>query len=548
GPEVMFGSAPLTPGEYGWTPIGAVETSAGYELALKDAATGQYTVWNTDAGGNVIDNAIGNVSASSPLLEVTELSFGQDLNGDGVIGIPGAIESSGATSLVQVGNHYVLDSNSTGTGPEVMFGGAPLAPGEFGWTPTAVAQTSTGYEIALKDTSNGEYTVWNTDTNGNVTYDPLGGNVSGNSVALESLEPSFHHDLNGDGVIGVLVGTSATTNLVQFGDNYFLDGKSTGTGPEVMFGSAPLTPGEYGWTPIGAVETSAGYELALKDAATGQYTVWNTDAGGNVIDNAIGNVSASSPLLEVTELSFGQDLNGDGVIGIPGAIESSGATSLVQVGNHYVLDSNSTGTGPEVTFGGAPLTPGEFGWTVIGAEQTSTGYEIALKYAATGQYTVWYTDSSANVTYDPLGGAVSGNSVALELFESSFHQDLNGDGVIGQAVPAGGALVAPGFASQSVAVTIAGPGNDTFVFHPGIGADTIVSAGAADAFELDGFSVTSNSELATLLHEAQAGQPQSLFQSVNGGHDTSIDLGNHDVITLTDVRLADLHANDFIIR
>ena len=55
-------------------------------------------------------------------------------------------------------------------------------------------------------------------------------------------------------------------------------------------------------------------------------------------------------------------------------------------------------------------------WAPIGAEQTATGYEIALKNAGTGQYTIWITDSSGNVTYDPIG-VVSGNSAALETLK-----------------------------------------------------------------------------------------------------------------------------------
>ena len=46
---------------------------------------------------------------------------------------------------------------------------------------------------------------------------------------------------------------------------------------------------------------------------------------------------------------------------------------------------------------------------------------------------------------------------------------------------------------------------------------------------------------------AQTGQPQTMFQSVNSGHDTLIELGHHDSITLTDVQIADLHASHFII-
>ena len=47
------------------------------------------------------------------------------------------------------------------------------------------------------------YTVWNTDSNGNVVSNSTGGVVvPGSSSVLKSLEPSFQQDLNGDGIIG----------------------------------------------------------------------------------------------------------------------------------------------------------------------------------------------------------------------------------------------------------------------------------------------------------------------------------------------------------
>ncbi len=49
----------------------------------------------------------------------------------------------------------------------------------------------------------GQYTVWNTDSNGNYVSNIVGV-VSGTSAALESIESSFHQDLNGDGTIGLL--------------------------------------------------------------------------------------------------------------------------------------------------------------------------------------------------------------------------------------------------------------------------------------------------------------------------------------------------------
>ena len=74
---------------------------------------------------------------------------------------------------------------------------------------------------------------------------------------------------------------------------------------------------------------------------------------------------------------------------------------------------------------------GQFGgWTPIGAEITGSGYEVAWKVQGQDQYTVWNTDSSGNYVGNAIG-AVSGSNAALEALETSFHQDLNGDGTIG---------------------------------------------------------------------------------------------------------------------
>ena len=88
----------------------------------------------------------------------------------------------------------------------------------------------------------------------------------------------------------------------------------------------------------------------------------------------------------------------------------------------------------------------------------------------------------------------------------------------------------------------------TFVFKPGFGANTIVNAQTTDIIELDGFSsVTSTDQLQTYLNDAANNQAQPMFQAANGGHDTVINLGNNDVITVANVQLTDLHASNFII-
>ena len=130
--------------------------------------------------------------------------------------------------------------------------------------------------------------------------------------------------------------------------------------------------------------------------------------------------------------SFHQDLNGDGQIGLAATvIESSGSTSLTEIGNNFYL-YDSTGSGPSLKFRGADFVAGQFGAAdaPIGAEQTASGYEVAWKITGADQYTVWNTDSNGNYVSNIVGAGV-GNQHCAGIVETSFHQDLNGDGYIG---------------------------------------------------------------------------------------------------------------------
>ena len=205
------------------------------------------------------------------------------------------------------------------------------------------------------------------------------------------------------------------------------------TGPAVKLNGAAVTLGQMGpWTAIGATQTASGYEVAWKLAGADTYTVWNTDSSGNYL-SSIGVVSGNSAVLKALEADFQQNLNGDGVIGLTTtAIESFGSTKLVQGDNNYFLFPVGGSSGPALRISGAPVVAGQtFGWTLIGAEQTASGYEVAWKLdGAAPQYTVWYTDSGGNYLSSPIG-VVAGNSALLKALEPSFQQDLNLDGVTG---------------------------------------------------------------------------------------------------------------------
>jgi hypothetical protein len=196
----------------GWTPFAVVQTATGYEVALKVPGADQYSVWTVDGNGNYLGSTPA-LSGASATFESYELGFHQDLNGDGVIGpITTVIDTNGSTSLVEVGNNFYLNSVSSGSGPELKYGGPAVVAGQFGgWTPFAVVQTATGYEVALKVPGADQYSVWTVDGNGNY----LGSTpaLSGASATFESYELGFHQDLNGDGVIGLAVHAGATLEL-----------------------------------------------------------------------------------------------------------------------------------------------------------------------------------------------------------------------------------------------------------------------------------------------------------------------------------------------
>src|SRR5215471_13013556 len=192
--------------------------------------------------------------------------------------------------------------------------------------------------------------------------------------------------------VRTVIETIGSTSLVQGGNNYFLD-PNGGSEVELSYAGAPVEAGQFDqfgghWVPIGAEQTASGYEVAWKITGADQYTVWYFDNSGNYVSSALNVVSGSSTALQSFETSFQQDLNGDGVIGVPPppsptVIESFGSTSLLAAGSNYFLQPNG-GSAVELSVGGTPVVAGQFDqygghWAPIGAEQTASGYEVAWK-------------------------------------------------------------------------------------------------------------------------------------------------------------------------
>ncbi len=83
------------------------------------ADANEYIIWQTDSVGQWLSQTAP-ISGGSAALQSLELSFKQDLNGDGVTGLHSvAIESQGATSLFRVADGYFLQADRRGSATEV---------------------------------------------------------------------------------------------------------------------------------------------------------------------------------------------------------------------------------------------------------------------------------------------------------------------------------------------------------------------------------------------------------------------------------------------
>ena len=397
---LQYNGAVFVAGQFGaWAPIGAIANAGGYEVAWRNGtgSVAQYTAWQTNSSGVYTSGPIGLVSGTDISLEALEPSFQQDLNGDGIIGVPPprVIQVDGPTTLAQSGTSYLL-LNSGGTGPVLQYNGATVVAGQFGaWAPIGAIANAGGYEVAWRNGTGSvaQYTAWQTNSSG-VYTSGLIGLVSGTDVSLENLEPGFQQDLNGDGAAGLIftsgIQVDGTTTLGLVGAEYaMLNG--AGPGVALQYNGADVIVGQFGaWAPIGATADAGGYEVAWRNGtgSAAQYTFWQTNSSGTYTSSLTGIVSGQDFALQDLEPSFQQDLNGDGrlstqliVTGPTVNLSGQSQATTIHLGTDSASASSSL-SAPSLTFIGTPdaITLGTGASTVEHALQASSGIETIANF------------------------------------------------------------------------------------------------------------------------------------------------------------------------
>lgn len=470
GQPLKYGGSAVTVGEFGSiVPIGAMQTASGFDIAWKIPGTDELTFWATDVHGNYISNITGLVSGSTLAVELLETIFGQDLNGDGTIGVTASlIKTDGSTNLIQIADTYFVDV--AGGGLELKFGGAGVTVGEFGAiAPIGAVQTAPGYDIAWKIPGTDELTFWATDSTGTYASN-ITGLVSGTTLAAELLETAFGQDLNGDGTIGVtslLIKTDGSTNLILAADTYFVD--VAGAGLELKYGGNPVTVGEFAsFTPVGAVQTASGYDIAWQISGTNEFTFWTLDSNGNYTSNITnGLVSGTDPALASFETLFQQDFNGNGAIGNSVTVASTGAPAISEA----IL-------GP---FTGSTLT----------LEASQAFNDQLLGFAGDGTLQGSDQIDLHGLNFNSLQSAYNGSTGILALNDGTIATDIHfvgdykldnfkfandGDGGIVVYAQTGGSQIPFSIdksGSIPLAVSVSTSGQDTFVFTSNFNQATI---------------------------------------------------------------------------
>ncbi|WP_247369079.1 MULTISPECIES: Ig-like domain-containing protein [unclassified Bradyrhizobium] len=247
-----------------------------------------------------------------------------------------------------------------------------------------------------------------------------------------------------------------------------------------------------GTTQIGTVTADSsgawGYTSAALAAGSHILTAKATDAAGNTgtastaFAASISNSAPTSPTSPSSPTAPTSPTAGT-------VVESAGSTTLVESSGKFYLNG-STGSGPTLKDDGVAFVKGADGtWAPIGAEKTATGYEVVWKEASTGQYTAWNTDNNGNyvshvdtLTGSTWGGSVSGTDSGLKSLETTFHQDLNGDGQIGTSTATAPTSPAPttGKVVESAGVTSLVESGGKFYLNGSSGTGPSLKDGGAD--------------------------------------------------------------------
>ena len=505
----------------------------------------------TIVGGTIVDQGSGVLFQSGTLSGVT---------------YDGTLDLSAYNSTVYIATSLTAN-NLAGTAP-----GTINLTGEYDYIYFEGNQTFNNATINLGSTSGYYDTIYNYDTSGTGSVLTLGPNVIVNQAINET---SGYAELNsagsnhaGDGIIN-----QGTINAEAVNGSFYIEPYNfTNQGTINVSNGDKLYIEPTTFTNNGAIAISGGtVDITTSVAGTGNFTInagtlelsasspetvtFESGGGTLKLDNAtsfIGEIKGITGSGEILDLA-GYDAST--TASTAGAYNATTNTTILTVTDpghttlEYTLAGNfsastwtvtpdSTGTGVDIV--DPPATNPLSGSTVI-SSVTSDGVSDTFTFADSD------TSSSQKANFAPEGPNYIGTFSLGSVSESHGSASVEYDFMLGndRINLAPGQTVTQSYdvsiadpqnpaanVKQTISVSIGGPGDDNFIFHPGIGADTMVNFNPqADTIELDKFA------------NAQTVQQLTSLITTDAHGDAVIELGHNDSITIPGVTQAYLQAH-----
>ena len=151
-----------------WDATKSIVEGDGFAVLLEGSGrlAGRYLVW--DVGGDgVIKKTNGWYSADEMMEEGYETTFDRDFNGDGITGIPPAVDADG-DGLVDGGGLYRLFRNDAAVDLQNKRGRRYSDASSDLWNVTKAVIDADGFDVLLTGSGrlDGQYLVWDVGTDG----------------------------------------------------------------------------------------------------------------------------------------------------------------------------------------------------------------------------------------------------------------------------------------------------------------------------------------------------------------------------------------------
>ena len=197
GPQLRMSGALVTAGQFGnWNPIGAEQIDGLYKVVWQNGSVDQYVIWTVDGNGNFLSQSA-LLTGAGPRVAIARARLQPGFqrrrdHGEDVI------ESAGSTTLARL---RAPMSCRRAAARSVRSSGCPARSSRT-VSSVLTGRRSARSRLAAATRSCGrtgnQFVIWTVDGNGN--FLSQSNVLTGGDRELQSLEPGFNQDFNGDGI------------------------------------------------------------------------------------------------------------------------------------------------------------------------------------------------------------------------------------------------------------------------------------------------------------------------------------------------------------